>query len=69
MIACGVILVDSTTKKPFSHDVFDSGFAAMAEANERQRFRRSLGNEFVNGWHVCRRPEWTEYQRYYEVEA
>lgn len=60
------IMVDNETKRPFSHYTFDSGFATMKEANAKQRFRRKLGVEFVNGWAVWRRSEWTEYQRYYE---
>ena len=59
------IMVDNETRRPFSSDTFDSGHTAESAA-KRQRFRRSIGGEFINGWYVVRRKWWTEYQRYYE---
>lgn len=65
---CQTVVVDNATGRPFRNERYPTSHTAES-AEARQAFRRRVGHEFVNGWYVLRAPEWTEYQRYYELEA
>ncbi len=60
------ILVNNETKKPFRNDIYPVGYESMETANKRQEYRKKIGHQFVNGWHVIQGNGWTEYQRYFE---
>ena len=66
MIVSHSIIVSNETKRPFCRHIVETTYTPES-ARARQKQRRQLGGEFVNGWYVVRFPEWTEYQRYEEA--
>lgn len=69
LIHTQTIMVDSETGKVFGRWTEPTTFDREG-ATKRQAFRKRLGGEFCNGWHIVRRETWTEYQRYFtETEA